>query len=284
MLPCSSRLADINEMHIHFLIIPLSAFTLATNIIASRRALSGSDDEENQDELDHDSSAHTEASDDVVVVEQRSGGEEVKEEEAGADVMCEWRISVWWEMYISFSVAYSIGFDPLPPTAVYINDGVYGSFNCIMFDHQIVHPYPLTVSHSTSLALPRLPGPPPANINLPIDLTLSMGYSSAESEIASIWGPTCDSIDCVRTTVSLPKGLKTGDWLGWGEMGAYTLCAASRFNGFELSEVKWTTGMKGGMGTQWDGQEVRRILDGFKIGQGRVEGMKETKLIENTNE
>nr|ADE10032.1 unknown [Tremella fuciformis] len=25
----------------------------------------------------------------------------------------------------------------------YINDGVYGAFNCIMFDHQIVHPYPL---------------------------------------------------------------------------------------------------------------------------------------------
>lgn len=48
----------------------------------------------------------------------------------------------------------------------YINDGVYGAFNCIMFDHQIVHPYPLTISHSLESAIPRLPGPPPPNVAL----------------------------------------------------------------------------------------------------------------------
>ena len=27
----------------------------------------------------------------------------------------------------------------------YVNDGVYGSFNCLMFDHAIVHPEVLCV-------------------------------------------------------------------------------------------------------------------------------------------
>ena len=97
-------------------------------------------------------------------------------------------------------------------------------------------------THTPSLSLPsskllieskcisRQPGPPtPPNISLPIDLSVQLGYK--ETEKASIWGPTCDSIDCVREVVRLPSGLEVGDWLGWGEMGAYTSCAASTFNG-----------------------------------------------------
>jgi len=109
----------------------------------------------------------------------------------------------------------------------YINDGVYGSFNCIMFDHQIVHPYPLTIGSELTTARPSFP--PPPNVALPIDLPVQLGY--LDNEKASVWGPTCDSIDCVRQVVKLPKGLEVGDWLAWGEMGAYTLCAASTFNG-----------------------------------------------------
>ena len=145
-------------------LIVSSAFTLATNIIARRRA---------------------------------NGPSAEDEEREGADVM------------------------------FYINDGVYGSFNCIMFDHQIVHPYPLTISHESTSAAP--PFPPPPNIHLPVDLSVQLGFTNAEN--ASVWGPTCDSIDSVRQLVRLPVGLDVGDWLGWAEMGAYTLCAASTFNG-----------------------------------------------------
>ena len=109
----------------------------------------------------------------------------------------------------------------------YINDGVYGSFNCIMFDHQIVHPYPLTIHQELTNVIP--PFPPPPNVHLPVDLSVKLGFTDAEK--TSVWGPTCDSIDSVRQLVRLPKGLDVGDWLGWGEMGAYTLCAASTFNG-----------------------------------------------------
>jgi len=173
-----------------------SAFTLATNIIARRRALPPS-----------------------------PGAAAVEHEEAeGADVM------------------------------YYINDGVYGSFNCIMFDHQIVHPYPLTIGSDLTSTQP--PFPPPPNVHLPVDLPVQLGYT--ETENASVWGPTCDSIDCVRQMVKLPIGLEVGDWLGWGEMGAYTLCAASTFNGFERSPVLWTTG-----GVSSDALAVRAILDSF---------------------
>ncbi|CAJ0823375.1 4739_t:CDS:2 [Entrophospora sp. SA101] len=56
----------------------------------------------------------------------------------------------------------------------------------------------------------------------------------------SIWGPTCDSIDCVKKKGNLPKLLQ-GDWLYFEEMGAYTVCAASKFNGFRKSTIEYTT-------------------------------------------
>ena len=152
-----------------------SAFTLATNIIARRRAL-------------------VPTSSPTLPIQQH---EEGKGEGEGADVM------------------------------YYINDGVYGSFNCIMFDHQIVHPYPLTIAHEPTTVVPTFP--PPPNVNLPVDLPVQLGYTDTEK--ASVWGPTCDSIDCVRQIVDMPTGMGVGDWVGWGEMGAYTLCAASTFNG-----------------------------------------------------
>lgn len=181
-----------------------SAFTLATNIIAQRRAIA--------DTPEPGPSAIPEAA------------AAPAEEHEGVDVM------------------------------YYINDGVYGAFNCIMFDHQIVHPYPLTLSGQPQTARP--PFPPPPNVHMPVDLPVQLGYQVVEK--ASVWGPTCDSIDCVREVVKLPKGMAVGDWIGWGEMGAYTLCASSTFNGFQQSPVLWTTG-----GTSPHALAVRATLDAF---------------------
>ena len=52
----------------------------------------------------------------------------------------------------------------------------------------------------------------------------------------------------------LPETLSVGDWLAFDNMGAYTICAASKFNGFEVSNVIYTSG--GGSGST----EVRRAL------------------------
>ena len=99
----------------------------------------------------------------------------------------------------------------------YVNDGMYGSFNCILFDHQIVHPKVLMKND---------------------EFTFGLDVCEPDFE-SSVWGPTCDSIDCLNASVRLPK-LEPGDWLYYENMGAYTICAASQFNGFKKSEVLYT--------------------------------------------
>ena len=89
-----------------------------------------------------------------------------------------------------------------PEVALYINDGVYGSFNCVVFDHAVVVPRALN----------------PA------------GEGRRGRVATKLFGPTCDSIDVVMGCAELPE-LAVGDWLWFRDMGAYTRCAASRFNG-----------------------------------------------------
>ncbi|CAO3575069.1 unnamed protein product [Mortierella alpina] len=111
--------------------------------------------------------------------------------------------------------------EPGPSHMYYINDGMYGSFNCIMFDHQICEPKVLYQ-----------------------DGIFSYQASPASADellgLASVWGPTCDSIDCITARARLPL-LETGHWLYFENMGAYTITAASQFNGFRKSEVLYTT-------------------------------------------
>ncbi|PPQ83973.1 hypothetical protein CVT25_000519 [Psilocybe cyanescens] len=108
-----------------------------------------------------------------------------------------------------------------PAVMYYINDGVYGAFNCILFDHQVAQPYVLSMNGSFHIS------------------------NSEPKHVSSVWGPTCDSIDCVSASTVLPSALQVGDWLGFDNMGAYTVCAASQFNGFEVSNVIYTTGSFG---------------------------------------
>ncbi|KAF9911931.1 hypothetical protein BX616_010461 [Lobosporangium transversale] len=106
-----------------------------------------------------------------------------------------------------------------PSHMYYINDGMYGSFNCIMFDHQVCEPKVLLRDGGFSYKRPLIHEP--------------HGF-------ASVWGPTCDSIDCISPKSSLPL-MESGDWLYFDNMGAYTITAASQFNGFRKSEILYTT-------------------------------------------
>ncbi|KAI0216791.1 Ornithine decarboxylase [Lamellibrachia satsuma] len=47
---------------------------------------------------------------------------------------------------------------------------------------------------------------------------------------SSFWGPTCNGFDCIKKQCLLPE-LNIGDWLVFRNMGAYTTCMASEFNG-----------------------------------------------------
>lgn len=122
-----------------------------------------------------------------------------------------------------------------PTTMYYINDGVYGSFNGGMFDHQIFHPAVLSLADKDELNAPE-----------PV------------MEECSVWGPTCDSIDLIQGKAVLPTNrVQVGDWLRWEKMGAYSICAASQFNGFRQSEVRYTIDAKGDAAME---QTIRRLM------------------------
>lgn len=86
---------------------------------------------------------------------------------------------------------------------LYLNDGAYGNFSNIIFDHQ--HPEAQVLQSAARARNPT---------------------------IYSIWGPTCDGIDMITERCTLPGRLDVGDWLFFENMGAYTKCSATRFNGF----------------------------------------------------
>lgn len=54
----------------------------------------------------------------------------------------------------------------------------------------------------------------------------------------SIWGPTCDGLDRIVERCGLPE-LQVGDWMLFENMGAYTVAAASTFNGFQRPTIHY---------------------------------------------
>jgi ornithine decarboxylase len=107
-----------------------------------------------------------------------------------------------------------------PSYMYYVSDGVYGSFNCILFDHAKVFPKVLRKGGKICFNGNKINHPEPK-------------YE------CSLWGPTCDSMDCISRKEELPE-LEVGDWLYFENMGAYTLAAASTFNGFPRASLIYT--------------------------------------------
>eukprot|EP00746_Dinoflagellata_sp_MGD_P012078 gnl/MRDRNA2_/MRDRNA2_125584_c0_seq1.p1 gnl/MRDRNA2_/MRDRNA2_125584_c0~~gnl/MRDRNA2_/MRDRNA2_125584_c0_seq1.p1 ORF type:complete len:487 (-),score=103.15 gnl/MRDRNA2_/MRDRNA2_125584_c0_seq1:23-1483(-) len=92
----------------------------------------------------------------------------------------------------------------------YLNDGLYGSFNCVLYDHATVQP---------ELLAPR-DGP---------------------LKKCCLFGPTCDGFDVIIKEHHIPE-LEEGDNIIWRDMGAYTTAAATHFNGFPTPHIwyYWT--------------------------------------------
>jgi ornithine decarboxylase len=99
---------------------------------------------------------------------------------------------------------------------LYLNDGVYGNFSSIMFDHQ--NPIPRVLRCGDRFMYNQS--------------GRSDGYESPNVVEYSIWGPTCDGIDCIAQSVTFKEVLNIGDWMYFEDMGAYTKCSATKFNGF----------------------------------------------------
>jgi len=93
----------------------------------------------------------------------------------------------------------------------YINEGVYHSYNCIFFDHQHPIPRPLIV-----------PG--------------SEEAKSRPMVSSVVFGPTCDALDCIIKDAEMPL-MEVGEWMFTTDMGAYTNCAKTHFNGFDGADT-----------------------------------------------
>ena len=87
-----------------------------------------------------------------------------------------------------------------------VDDSVYSTFGNIPFDQQ-----------------------------KPAFTLLASDASSRPRVLATLFGRTCDSADCLADQIELPE-LRVGDVLEVRNMGAYTNVSASCFNGFPMAE------------------------------------------------
>ena len=96
----------------------------------------------------------------------------------------------------------------------YLNDGIYGSFNCIHYDHQNPTLIPFN------------------NVNIINGINQDDEYNS------TFFGSTCDSMDVIYENIPF-KELQIGDILYVKNFGAYTVSSSSIFNGYSVTENQY---------------------------------------------
>ena len=85
----------------------------------------------------------------------------------------------------------------------YINDGIYGTFSGVLFDHIQYH---------------------------------LKSFRKGPTQICSVFGPTCDALDTVSVAENLPD-LELGDLVYSENIGAYSHASSTYFNGFPPAKV-----------------------------------------------
>jgi ornithine decarboxylase len=86
----------------------------------------------------------------------------------------------------------------------YIDDGVYHTFSGVIFDHCHYH---------------------------------LRAFRKGQTQICSVFGPTCDALDVVSMAEELPADLELGDLLYSENIGAYSHASSTYFNGFPPAKV-----------------------------------------------
>ena len=90
-------------------------------------------------------------------------------------------------------------------TSYFLNDGVYSTFFNMVFDR--ADPQPQLLDRR-----------------------------QRAQKKCDIWGPTCCGLDSIKSNFTFYE-LVEGDSLLWPNMGAYTICCATNFNGFEKPTI-----------------------------------------------
>ncbi|KAK4362683.1 hypothetical protein RND71_017924 [Anisodus tanguticus] len=88
----------------------------------------------------------------------------------------------------------------------WIDEGIYGSFRPTLYNSCFVGMKPLSVKASEE---------------------------SCQICESTIYGPSCDSLDAVAVDIKLPE-LQLDDLIVFYNMGAYSKCAGTKFNGFDM--------------------------------------------------
>jgi ornithine decarboxylase len=89
-------------------------------------------------------------------------------------------------------------------TSLFVNDGVYGG----MQEQSLV------------------------DISLPVRAWRDGESLDTELTDYHVFGPTCDPVDRLSRATALPGGLRTGDYIEFGLLGAYGSVTTTNFNGF----------------------------------------------------
>lgn len=144
----------------------------------------------------------------------------------------------------------------------YASDGLYHTFNCIVFDH--AHPQLILLddirgADALMTALPAMAkdgavGGTRTAIRVEHDSSPAPEVSPTTVvheppcmgdvglcrplRITTIFGPTCDSLDCILKKKPFPE-MYPGDWLLSPDMGSYTTAAGCAFNGFSTRRFEW---------------------------------------------
>jgi len=90
---------------------------------------------------------------------------------------------------------------------IYINDGFYGG----LMEQKFVDFSPPVRAYSSKGEL--------------------LNNADGKCQDYMILGPTCDSLDILHKPYQLPKSIRTGDYIEFGFMGAYSNASATSFNG-----------------------------------------------------
>lgn len=89
----------------------------------------------------------------------------------------------------------------------YLNNSVYGAFNCKVFDYAVFEYEIWRHSNRTPTLIPSV-----------------------------VFGGTCDSLDKIIDEAMLPE-MEVGDYMCFKNMGAYTMSASCEFNGLPLADI-----------------------------------------------
>ena len=102
---------------------------------------------------------------------------------------------------------------------LYINDGMYGIFWELRFKAHTRFP---VRAFRDAQPLEAAPGGAAATF--------------------ALYGPTCDASDVLPGTIELPDCVRAGDYLQFGQIGAYSLSGRTRFNGHYSERIVRITG------------------------------------------